>query len=354
MKSRLQNIFTLLGTLLIPVLTIWQGSATLPAKLALTACTIMALCFTPKEYTDAEQIVLGAVGILGPIATILLMKVPAGSSVAAIITTVLAVFTDLPTAFGQVTPPASTTNGQVGKVAVSVLAVLSTLGLLSMPGCAWWQKHGSQIDCAALSTVEDAPQLVTIVEGCMAIAVDPAAIPACVEAAAASKWTNDVIQCFTSAAQSKAKCPAYEAGKASNKPLKSTYGVSFKVISTGYVAPMGPPFVQLYNQNPTAVRAVFPSLAVAEADVTWQPLAKTQSFAAGWAYYNLPDGSATAGIYVPSQPQIFPLGNPCAAMMGGLSFMAALPDCNTCQTWKAAKGLAGAAIQCLGGFFILQ
>lgn len=86
-----------------------------------------------------------------------------------------------------------------------------------LTSCAWWQKHGGQVDCAALATVTDAPQLLAIVEGCLVIAVSPAAIPACIEAASASKWTNDVIQCFTAAAQNKTKCPAYDTAKMASK-----------------------------------------------------------------------------------------------------------------------------------------
>ena len=95
--------------------------------------------------------------------------------------------------------------------------VLLGLVLSVLTSCAWWQKHGEQIDCAALATVTNAPQLLAIVEGCLVIAVSPAAIPACIEAAAENKWTSDVIQCFTAAAQNKTKCPAYDTPKMASK-----------------------------------------------------------------------------------------------------------------------------------------
>jgi hypothetical protein len=114
--------------------------------------------------------------------------------------------------------------GYPGKGGALLIFLISAM--LATSSCAWWQKHGPQIDCAALATVVDAPQLVAIVEGCMAIAVTPSAIPACVAAAAESKWASDVLGCFERAAQGKASCPAFKAGQIKLKAMRASAGAS--------------------------------------------------------------------------------------------------------------------------------
>ena len=100
-----------------------------------------------------------------------------------------------------------------------------TLALLILAGslvssCAWWQKHEPQFDCAAIATVDDAPQLIAIVIQCEQIAVTPAALLPCIEGAAGSKWTQDILQCFAAAQQGKTTCPAYATAKAAWKGQK--------------------------------------------------------------------------------------------------------------------------------------
>ena len=88
--------------------------------------------------------------------------------------------------------------------------------VLALVGCAWWQKHESQFDCAAIATVENAPALFQIVTQCAAIAVNAAAILPCVEGAAGSEWASDIIKCFYQASLHKDKlvCPAYSTTRA--------------------------------------------------------------------------------------------------------------------------------------------
>jgi hypothetical protein len=100
--------------------------------------------------------------------------------------------------------------------------ITSMLLVLLLGSCAWWQANFGKLDCAALVTIQDAPQLVTIVTECAAIAVNSAAILPCVEAAAASKWPSDVLQCFVAAQAMSAKgkatgCPAFDTAKAGMK-----------------------------------------------------------------------------------------------------------------------------------------
>jgi hypothetical protein len=96
-------------------------------------------------------------------------------------------------------------------------SVLLILVLSVLTSCAWWQKHEPSFDCAAIASIEDAPQLISIIETCIGISVNQAAVLPCIEGAAASKWTSDVIKCFTAAAQGKAKCPAYDTAKMASK-----------------------------------------------------------------------------------------------------------------------------------------
>lgn len=92
--------------------------------------------------------------------------------------------------------------------------------IVGLAACAWWQKHSSQINCAAITTVENAPQLLTIVTACTEIATTPAAIIPCIESAAGSKWAGDVIACFSGSVAGLTRCPAAEA--VAPKMLSST------------------------------------------------------------------------------------------------------------------------------------
>ena len=125
---------------------------------------------------------------------------------------------------GSVTPPAGTrpSAGYPGKGGALLVFLISAM--LTTPSCAWWQKHGPQVECAAMATVENAPQLVAIIEGCVAIVVTPAAIPACVSAAAASQWTADILACFEDAAAGKVSCPAFVKGQVQLKAMRASQG----------------------------------------------------------------------------------------------------------------------------------
>lgn len=79
---------------------------------------------------------------------------------------------------------------------------------LSLSSCAWFQKNESKIACAAITTVQDLPELIQIVESCAAIATGPAAVLPCVTGAAASKWPEEVIACISGSVAGKTSCPA--------------------------------------------------------------------------------------------------------------------------------------------------
>lgn len=104
------------------------------------------------------------------------------------------------------------------RVKIMCGSVLLGLVLSALTSCAWWQKQEPAFDCATLATVADASELFSIVETCIGIAVNQAAVLPCIEGAAASKWPSEVIKCFTSAAQGKARCPAFDTAKMAAKP----------------------------------------------------------------------------------------------------------------------------------------
>ena len=56
--------------------------------------------------------------------------------------------------------------------------------------------NSQSLNCALQTTVSDAAQLNTIITACQQISVTDNAIPNCIIAAAASKWTQDEITCF--------------------------------------------------------------------------------------------------------------------------------------------------------------
>ena len=87
---------------------------------------------------------------------------------------------------------------------------------LSIVGCAWWQKHEAQFDCAAIATIDNAAALFQIVTQCEAISVNAAAILPCIEGAAGSEWASDIVKCFYQASLHKDKvvCPAYSTVRA--------------------------------------------------------------------------------------------------------------------------------------------
>jgi len=125
---------------------------------------------------------------------------------------------------GPATPPAGTRPGAGYPGKGGALLIFLVSAMLSTSSCAWLQKHGPQVECAAMATVENAPQLVVIIEGCAAIVVTPAAIPACVSAAAASQWTSDILACFEDAAQGKVSCPAFVKGQVQLKAMRASAG----------------------------------------------------------------------------------------------------------------------------------
>lgn len=176
-----------------------------------------------------------AVALVVPIAA----QLPPGSTWAIRIGALAGVLSTLQKAFGS-----SETNAAIKVLKTKMPFVVLAFFALGGTSCAWWQKTEPAIDCAALATVNDAPQLVSIVETCIGIAVNPAAVVPCVEGAAASKWTNDVIGCFTQAAQGKLKCPAYETGKAgmSGGGGKITY-------TPGNLGTNGPPYLSYKDIN---------------------------------------------------------------------------------------------------------
>ena len=99
---------------------------------------------------------------------------------------------------------------------VGAFVILATLA-----GCAWWQAHKSQLNCAAIATVENAPTLIGIVSSCAAIAVNVAAVLPCIEAAAGSEWAGDIVACFAADGAGLVACPAARTGALRASPASA-------------------------------------------------------------------------------------------------------------------------------------
>ena len=198
MKAKLSSIIAFLGALALQVAVVWQdANAPLADKLAATFVSGLALAITTAKLREIEQVLIAGCTIAATIATVILAHLSTGSKWATIGSVLLATIVQI--------------RGLLSAQGVQRLGLTALLGLLlGLPSCSWWQKHKSEIDCAAIVSVQDAALLVTIVTQCAEIAVDTSAILPCIEGAAGSKWTSDVLKCFYAAQQGKAACPAYD------------------------------------------------------------------------------------------------------------------------------------------------
>lgn len=161
MNSRLQHILTLLGVIAIPVLTIWQSSSDLTAKIAMSVATVIALCFSLPQRKQIEQIVLGALAVLGPIVTIILTHVTTGSAIWSFVGVALAVITNLTKVLtGQdlaSKPTTGPTGSKVAGVATGVLLMLlgsTAFGQSVSPqggGCVGRDKLGQDLVCFGIA-----------------------------------------------------------------------------------------------------------------------------------------------------------------------------------------------------------
>jgi hypothetical protein len=92
------------------------------------------------------------------------------------------------------------------KRTIKTIAIVSSLATLA--GCAWWQNNKGKINCAVITTVENAPALIGIVTTCAAVATNVAAVLPCIEGAAGSEWAADVVACFAGDVAGLTSCPA--------------------------------------------------------------------------------------------------------------------------------------------------
>lgn len=108
--------------------------------------------------------------------------------------------------------------------------------VLSLTSCAWFQKNESKISCAAVTTVQDLPELIQIVGSCAAIAVTSAAVLPCITSAAASKWPEEIIACVSGSVAGKTSCPAMASlpPKADKVDEKAMAKLREAVDSSGY------------------------------------------------------------------------------------------------------------------------
>ena len=158
MNSRLQHVLTLLGVITIPVLTIWQSNSDLAAKIAMSVATVIALCFNLAQRKQIEQIVLGALAVLGPVATIILTHVTTGSAIWSFVGVALAVITNLTKALsGQDSVGKPSIGPKVAGAATGILLLLlgsTAFGQTVSPqggGCVGKDKSGQDLVCFGIA-----------------------------------------------------------------------------------------------------------------------------------------------------------------------------------------------------------
>lgn len=169
--------------------------------------------------------VLHALGLVAGVGLMVLPDLatlaPAGSIAARVIAAAVLICTNLQRIVGKLDPvvveaPKVMDATPKGPPAAAVVLLWLAAVNVGVPGCAWWQKNGKAIECAGLTTIENAPQLVNIVSACATVAVTVEAIIPCVQAAANSRWAADVVACFAADQAGMVRCSAAQHGAATS------------------------------------------------------------------------------------------------------------------------------------------
>ena len=100
--QRLKHLSGLLGAMALAVLPVWaDAQAPLAAKIALTITTALALLFSAAKVRHASHAIMGGLALAGTIGTLILAKLPAGETGAAVAGTAVAVLTQLRVIFAR-------------------------------------------------------------------------------------------------------------------------------------------------------------------------------------------------------------------------------------------------------------
>lgn len=86
--------------------------------------------------------------------------------------------------------------------------LLALLLASTLAACAWWQRNESKINCAVITSVENASQLRAIIVSCAAVNTNAANILPCIANAVGSQWASDVWNCFAGSIAGLTTCPA--------------------------------------------------------------------------------------------------------------------------------------------------
>lgn len=119
-KEKLKHLTTLAGVVALPLLTVWQDvTSQLAEKIALSFGVVASLCFDPATKGQIANYLLGGVGILTPVITIIVGHMSHTAQGGAIVSTVLAVLANLNKIFkaqATITPPAEMAKELVDKL----------------------------------------------------------------------------------------------------------------------------------------------------------------------------------------------------------------------------------------------
>lgn len=142
--SRITHILGILGGLFLVLVPTWTDSAVpLAAKISISITLAMGILFTTKKLSEIANLLLGTIGIAGPLLAIWAAHIAKGTSADIVIGTIMAVLSNLKTAFGS----GSSTSPK--GLAMAVLLLFAPLSLLTLPSQAKAQAVSPQIGFAS-------------------------------------------------------------------------------------------------------------------------------------------------------------------------------------------------------------
>lgn len=115
--TQLKHIFGILSALALALIPTWgTPGVPLAGKIAISITIAMGVVFSTQKRAEVVNLLLGVCGIAGPLLTIWLARIPAGTSAGVVGGTVLAVISNLRAALGQQGPAVVATGDAPGKV----------------------------------------------------------------------------------------------------------------------------------------------------------------------------------------------------------------------------------------------
>jgi len=136
--NRITHITGVLGALALALVPTWTNvNVPLAAKISVSITIALGILFSTKKMGEVVNLLMGTIGIAGPLLTIWMAHISKGTSTAIVVGTILAVFSNLKTAFGPGVNVVA--NGEIRKTPPSmgtpilVFLFFTTLSSLMLP-----------------------------------------------------------------------------------------------------------------------------------------------------------------------------------------------------------------------------